>query len=231
MGLRLAIQSWIDRFQFWFDLFPTSPYQPLPSLGIEAAERATGSIERWAAIRKCIADLPISTAMDIGSNAGYFSFALADEGVLTLGIEMDRRLLRIALHAAKKINSNRVGFCHLKIDHRTVELLPTVDLTLLLSVWHHWVRYYGVEQATEILAKVWQRCSRMLVFETGEEEMPPEYGLPEMKPSAKEWIENYLSEFCPSAEIHHLGLFKAFAPGGGEKRSVVYRNLFGLYRQ
>lgn len=227
MDLRRMAQRAIDELQFRFDVFPTLHYQPLPWLGLNTAKRGEGTEARWQAIEQSLDD-SIKTALDIGCNVGYFCFSLAFKRIPTLGIEMDDRLLRIARYAARKLQVPSVGFCNLLVDRNTVALLPQADLVLLLSVWHHWVRAYGLEDASQMLAVVWKRTKRMLFFETGEAEMPSEFGLSALKPSAREWLENYLCTTCPDATVTWVGSFKAFAPKGNEVEKVAYRNLFKL---
>ena len=236
MDLRTRVQHIIDELQFRFDVWPTLYYQPLPWLGFDTAKRGAGTVARWTAIEASIRGLPINSALDIGCNVGYFCFSLAAQGIPALGIDQDDRFLRIAQHAARKlaarhIAADKVGFCHLTIDRSTVRLLPQVDLILLLSVWHHWVRAYGLPTASEMLAAVWAKADQALFFETGEAEMPPEFGLSMLKISPRDWLEDYLSAICADSTVRCLGAFKAFAPRGDETHAVVHRNLFMISRR
>ena len=229
MDIRGIAQRAIDELQFRFDVFPTLHYQPLPWLGLNTAKRGEGTEARWQAIEQSL-DNSIKTALDIGCNVGYFCFSLALKRIPTLGVDMDDRLLRIARYAARKIQVPGAGFCNLLIDRNTVALLPQADLVLLLSVWHHWVRAYGLEDASQMLAAVWKRSNKVLFFETGEAEMPPEFGLLALKTSARAWLEDYLRATCSDATVTWAGSFKAFAPHGNEVEKVAYRNLFKLVR-
>jgi 2-polyprenyl-3-methyl-5-hydroxy-6-metoxy-1,4-benzoquinol methylase len=232
MSIRDLIQESINKFQFVFDVFPNNGnYQPLPWLGLNKGKRGEGTIARWQAIEASLSDHTILSAMDIGSNLGYFCFSLSQKGIPVMGVDMDSRFLRIAQYASRKLKASRVGLCNLVINTETVRLLPQVDLILLLSVWHHWVREYGLETASQILAAVWQKTNKVLFFETGELEMPSEFGLSVMGDSPKEWLMNYLGTLCANSEIVHLGQFKAFAPLGNEERHVVLRNMFKVTRR
>ncbi|MBI5564479.1 MAG: methyltransferase [Chloroflexi bacterium] len=230
MTIRTLVQRGIDELQFRFDAFPTLLYQPLPWLGLTTAKRGEGTEARWAAIESAIDDLAIDSALDVGCNVGYFCFSLAFKGISTLGIDLDDRFLRIAQRAARKLNVAGVAFCNLAINRDTVRLLPEVDLVLLLSVWHHWVRAYGLGAASELLTAVWAKSQRVLFFETGEAEMPPEFGLSMLKSSPRDWLADYLQAMCAHSTVEWLGAFKAFAPQGDESRKVVYRNLFKVTR-
>lgn len=230
MGIKATFQKVIDEVQFQYDVFPKSDYQPLPWVGINQANRGEGTNARWKAIETSLTGLSLHSGMDIGCNFGYFCFALAQKGVAMLGVDMDSRYIRIARYASGKIGVAKVGLCQMEINTATVALLPSVDLTLLLSVWHHWVRAYGLTQATQILSAVWQKTEQVLFFETGETEMTPDFGLPAMGASSQKWVEDYLTTVCVGAKIVQLGQFKAFAPLGNENRNVVYRNLFKVTR-
>ena len=71
-------------------------------------------------------------------------------------------------------------------------MLPAADCVLLLSVWHHFVREWGLEAATEMLDAIWEKTGKLLFFETGENEMPPRCRLPPMVPDARSWLTDFL---------------------------------------
>jgi hypothetical protein len=75
-------------------------------------------------------------------------------------------------------------------------------------------------------ATIWSRTGKVLFFDTGENEMSPEYGLPAMTPDARSWLTSYLAETCPGSRVDHLGTHKAFDPHG----QPVERNLFAVIR-
>ena len=147
-----------------------------------------------------------------------------------MAVEMDRRLLRIAQYTSERIKVAPPALCQLAVDENNVSLLPTVDLVIVLSVWHHWVKYFGMEKATVILTGLWQRARRVLFFETGEREMSPDYNLPTFEPTPADWIGDYLRRVCVGGRVEHLGTFKAFQPGGNERKGVVSRNMFRVVR-
>jgi hypothetical protein len=81
-----------------------------------------------------------------------------------------------------------------------------------------------------MLQQVWARAGKVMFFETGENEMPPEYGLPAMTPTPRAWLQQFLQRTCPASRIECLGEMKAFAPGGSETLAVVHRQLFAVIR-
>jgi hypothetical protein len=104
--------------------------------------------------------------------------------------------------------------------------MPTADCVLCLSIWHHFVRSYGLEAATGMLQAIWGKTGIVMFFDTGETEMTPDYRLPEMTPDPRSWLEDYLSRTCAGSRVEHLGLHRAFDPEGGP----VERNLFAVLR-
>ncbi len=119
-----------------------------------------------------------------------------------------------------------VGLLRLGVSPRTVRLLPHADCILLLSVWHHLVRDFGLDGASELLSAIWERTGSVLFFETaGDREMPASFGLPRMEPDARAWVEGYLAEVCPGAQLQHLGDHRS-----GEPDAPVLRDLFAVRR-
>jgi hypothetical protein len=114
----------------------------------------------------------------------------------------------------------------MSVTPSTVGFLPAVDCVLLLSIWHHFVRQWGVEAATEMLAEIWEKTGRLLFFETGEDEMPASWRLPPMLPDARRWLTGFLGDVCVGASIVHLGLHDALSPDDEPCR----RNLFVVVR-
>ena len=223
-------QRVIDPLQFTFDVLPGLRYQPLPWIGWPRANRATGTSQRWEAIKPIVAASGSRTAVDIGCNVGFFCFALAQMGVAAVGVEAEQKELRIAAFVRRKLEAANVGLLLLQVTPSTVRLLPEGDAVLLLSIWHHWVKRFGVAAATGMLQDVWARTRKVMFFETGEREMSSDYALPTMAPSPREWLTTYLATTCTSSRVECLGQMKAFAPGGTETSAMVHRNLFAVIR-
>jgi tRNA (mo5U34)-methyltransferase len=93
---------------------------------------------KWAQLSDVIAeDLSGVRALDIGCNAGYYSFALADRGAEVLAIDSDERYLRQARWAARQLDpAGRVSFrqCQVYELGRDGERF---DLVLFLGVLYH----------------------------------------------------------------------------------------------
>ena len=77
-----------------------------------------------------------------------------------------------------------------------IELLPRVNVTCCLSVFHHWVREYEFSGADKIFSKICENTDSIF-FETGQSNEPvPEWQhkLSFMGDLPETWIETYLKE-------------------------------------
>jgi SAM-dependent methyltransferase len=229
--MKLVRRHWVDealdRLRFRLDTWPSMAYQPLPWLGIHTARRAVGVESRWRVIEEALEGRDVRTGLDLGCNAGYFTIQLARRGITTIGVESDPRFVRILRFGAKRLALPDVGCLDVTVSPTTASLLPPADVVLFLSLWHHLVRYHGLDGATDVLREVWARTGHVLFFETGQQEMPARYRLPDMSPDPKVYLEKYLAGQCPGGQVEHLGLHSAFTP----EREPCQRNLFAVVRE
>ena len=220
-----AADDLLDRLRFRIDTLPNGIYQPVPGVPARAA-RGTGSESRWAAILPVIKAQRVESAVDIGACEGYFSLMLGAEGVPTIAVENMPSNYRTALLAARKAENRNVGVLALEVTPENVFTLPDADCVLCLSIWHHFVRTHGLSRATEMLETIWLHTRKVMVFDTGEAEMTPDFRLPEMTPDARSWLTTYLADTCAGSRIEHLGFHRAFDPAG----KPCERNLFAVIR-
>lgn len=145
---------------------------------------------------------------DIGCCVGYFCHKAAENySMNAIGIDLNNRYLRIAEYTKSYVdNGNKEIFLNMNISEETVDILPKTDVTVLFSVWHHWVFHYGLEKSTEILQKVWSNTNNVLLFESGEEETKSEFNLPFDK-KANEWLLDYLENNLKPLTIEMVGEF------------------------
>jgi len=194
---------------FFFDT-PKSDYQPLPWVGIESAQvRGEATIERWTAIKASIPKDGTSLK-DVGCSVGYFCHQFASRvGTRSVGIDGNPTLINVANYVSNRAGlAERESFCHMRVDPDSVRLLPNTDITLLLSIWHHWVYEYGLDAATKMLISVWQTTSKVMFFESGQEEVAEEFKLPFQEDAAL-WLENYLGSVLPNSQVSVIGEFGA----------------------
>lgn len=225
-SLRIRVDEGIDWLRFQLDTRPRLNYQPLPWLGKPKASRSEGTETRWAQIDGLLANHEVATAMDIGANVGWFSIQLSHKGIQIIAVEFVPKYLRTILFARDRLHLNNLSLMALNVDEESVVLLPHVDATLFLAVWHHIVRYRGIVAGDTVLREVWNRTGKVLFFEAGEEETPSDWGLPSMSPTADAFFRGYLEDHCPEGRILHLGKHVALGPSGPCERTLwaVVRN-------
>ena len=224
---RAQLDAAIDSLRFRIDTFPALDYQPLPWLGVEKARRDAGSRSRLDAIVGRLDSIGgVRTALDVGANVGWFSINLVQRGIQVVAVEQDAKYYRPMLHARARLRLDDLSVMVLGVDDRTVQMLPSADATLFLSVWHHVVRHRGLEAASAVLRALWDRTSRVLFFETGAAELPSEWGLPKLEPTPREWLVAYLERTCSQGKVGFLGMHPALSPSG----DAVQRELFAVER-
>jgi hypothetical protein len=226
MSARQSMDAVIDRIRFQLDTWPRMAYQPLPWLGKPTASRADGVHTRWQALKREVERLDVESAVDIGAQSGFFAFALAEMGLSVTAIERDPTFYRTILFAQRRIGAKRFAVSIFDLQESSLDLLPKADVSVFMSVWHHHVRSLGIESALRVLRGVWDRCGVVMFFETGQDEMPKEFGLPEFLPDPRTWIARVLGENCPGGQVKALGSNAAFDPAG----NPCQRELFMVFR-
>jgi len=132
---------------------------------------------KWEQIRHHLPeDLTGWTALDIGCNAGFYSFELARRGATVTGIDHDPRYLRQARWAAGQFGlADRVSFLQMQV-YDLAATPERYDLVLFMGVLYH-LRYPLL--GLDIVAR---KVGRRLIFQTltmpGEEEVEPPADLP-----------------------------------------------------
>lgn len=105
-------------------------------------------------------DLSGWNCLDIGCNAGFYSFELAKRGATVLGIDLDERYLRQARWATDQFDlQGRVRFERLQV-YDLARLDERFDLVLFMGVFYH-LRYPML--GLDIVA---QKVGRLMVFQT-----------------------------------------------------------------
>jgi hypothetical protein len=223
---REGIDGVLDGVRYRLDTFPHGIDQPVASFPVRSAMHGEGMESRWEAMLPVVRDLHVASAVDVGAAEGYFAIQLGRSGIPTVAIEGDPPAFRTALYAIRKTGVEGVGVLALELKPENLVSVPAADCMVFLSVWHHFVRARGVDVATEMLAAIWERTGKVLFFDTGENEMTPDFGLPEMKPDPRSWLGAYLAETCEGSRVEHLGTHSALDPSG----APCERNLFAVIR-
>lgn len=229
LQLRAATERAVDSARLVIDSFSDPVYQPVAELGRRyvSADRTEGTASRWEAMRRVTTELQPATAVDIGCNAGWFTLQLARLGIAALGVDGHPPYYRAAITAVRRSGLDNVGIMALDLTPATIGLVPTADCMIFLSVWHHVVRGSGLEAASALLQRLWERTRMVMFFETGESDefASTDFGLPDMRPDARSWISDYLVRECQDAVVEHLGTH----PSGPDSNAT--RSLFAVRRR
>jgi tRNA (mo5U34)-methyltransferase len=135
----------------------------LPSGHRTAADHPLGDFPafKWALIEPHLPrDLRGRRALDIGCNAGFYSFRLAARGAHVLAFDMDEHYLEQARWAAQALDpEGRIDFRRMQV-YDLVDLEERFDLVLFLGVLYH-LRYPLL--ALDIVA---ERAGGTLILQT-----------------------------------------------------------------
>ena len=169
------------------------PYQPIYGDSDPNAQRSC--VDRWNAISSYLPEGPFFF-LDIGSQLGYFTFQACERGAAALGIERERTYYDVANAVRHLRGIGQASFLQMEIDSTSVRSLPLADVVCCLSVFHHWVRESGFEEADRIFTALCDRADTIF-FETGQ----PDEGnvdwsdaMSFMSPDVEHWISGYLQE-------------------------------------
>ncbi len=159
LKVRIALQRFLGR---------QNDYQPDPFGSIPPVTSTTRqSQDRFDAIQAFLPNGPISI-IDVGCNDGYFVLKLATQGGICIGIDQDRNSIMIGQARAAINGVPNALFANLTITPENAANLPRVDVVICLSVFHHWVRHFGIERANIVLDELGGKAGKVLVFETGQ---------------------------------------------------------------
>jgi len=204
-------------------------YQPIPWLGFDKAIRGEDTEARWQAIEAEIEALDINgSAIDLGSQLGYFCLRLAERDWVCMAVEREERTHRAAQLISKATGIDGVTYRNLEVNPDNVDNMPTVDVTIFLSVWHHICAAHGLSSAKTLLSQVLEQTNKICFFETGQSNEPYTPGtdwiheIPSMEPNPTEWIEELLGD-CGATEVKILGEFDT------PHLSSTPRTLFAAY--
>lgn len=132
--IRRSYRYGLNRYRMW-----RSPYH---------VWNRTDSEARWGSIQDNIASSD-GCAIDIGSASGFFTEKLSKEGLFAIGIEADEK--RLSESRALYGEKEGLAFSRYNVGPDNIEDLPSMDVCLLLTVYHHWTAHYGSEDAEYML--------------------------------------------------------------------------------
>lgn len=151
------VQEEIAALGHWFhnlhlpDGTQTAPHHPLGDFPAYKWKRLGAHLPK---------DLTGWRVLDIGCNAGFYTFELAKRGAVVTGIDLDRGYLAQAAWAARQYGvEDRVTFRKMQV-YELAHSDERFDLVLFMGVFYH-LRYPML--GLDIVA---QRVKRLMVFQT-----------------------------------------------------------------
>ncbi len=184
---------------------PVEYYQPL--YGADRQKIVRACEDRWAVISKHMDD-SAGSVLDIGCNLGYFTFKASEMNKMAMGVDADPFYI-IACNTVKSVKDVEGAFFLKSLVTRTfLEKMPSYDVVFNFSVFHHWVKAYGKDEAIAMM-KILSSKTKTLFFETGQ---PNEIGtkwaerLSFMGDKPDEWGKSFLKE-CGFSSVDVVGTF------------------------
>jgi len=171
--------------------------------GEHGAARGAYAPEVAAAIP---ADLTGKRVLDLGCNAGYFSFLCEDRGATVIGIDRNKDFIRQARFCAK-VKESKVTFCQRSVYG--IDKLGTFDLVLFLGLCYHLTDLDGMFTQFKVV------CSDMMIFETAAFTLEWEHKLPLVLITTENHPAQAGHQYPNRAAIYHFlrrGGFKDITP-------------------
>ena len=204
-GVLETVLEWCNFRVQWFKAGRFAHYQPMPWIGKRSFIKDEYTLGRWEAIRKEI-KIKSGSVLDIGCNLGFFSLSLAEMGFYSIGIDMQHEFRVISEYAQKKAGIGNAAFSTMILSPDNISSLPTFDIVIFLSVWHHWIKRFGHERGMEMFRSIWEKTNHVLFIDIKEEALI-----------------NEMKNICAGGSIKELGNFDK-----GVKRKGKERILFAV---
>lgn len=142
-------------------------YQPVPDLSLAMNTLRPRIQKRLRAIQGSLPEESL-IGLDIGSNIGFYTFELAKKGHHVMSVEGGRAEFAILSAARRRLRQELVVPVQWTLTPDNINLLPEVDFTIFMSVFHHWCRDFGQDDALKMLGVIISRSRRVLFFETAQ---------------------------------------------------------------
>jgi len=196
----------------------THNYQPNPFTMNNKLCRDTN--DRYDAMLSNIEDYPKSL-IDLGCNQGFFVLKSAAEGSFSVGVDHDWFEIIWAKAISEKHNTKQALFMNAEINTEFVSSMPSFDMVVCTSIFHHWVRIYGKDEAFKMMKLIASKTNKYLVFETGQHDEVATRWYKELDFMGDDY-EKWAVDF-----LHEIGFKKVKIAGKFSTRlSEVKRTLF-----
>ncbi len=160
-----------------------------------------------------------SVLLDIGCAEGMLTKKFAEEGMLSIGIDVQEVRLDEALK--RHHMEERLAFMNHRVTPDNVSDLPAVDVVLLLAVYHHWCKHYDDKMARGMLKELGRKTNK-LFFEAPEKRVDTDLLENTDHETLVSYYMSYLNTvYREEVNVSHLGKAERM---GGEERHVFFIN-------
>jgi len=121
------------------------------------------SEQNWQLIKSQIGD--DKSVLDVACDSGFYSLKFAEMGMFVIGFDILAKSLKKAKALAVSKNIDNVKFFEMSLTPDNVLKLPSFDSVLCLSVFHHFFRLYGEDQAKEMLRSLFKISKKQLYIQ------------------------------------------------------------------
>lgn len=171
-------------------------YQPIMAKDKQICAGVRSVHQRWESIKGAIHEYQIKTVLDIGCAEGYFTLSAAKEcGCTATGIDGDARRLWFATQQALLNGTMGTAFVYADISPEFCSGLPSYDMTIFMSVLHHYLAYDGYDKAMNVTRALLTKTNKVMIFESGySNEKLNLAGLPDMGNDPIDWYSSFLQK-------------------------------------
>lgn len=172
--------------------------------------------QRWEIMRPHVSESD-SNLLDIGCAEGALMERFANLGLFCIGMEASE--VRVA-QAQKLIDSNENAVVlNMTVGPNQIDNLPHFNIILLLTVYHHWIRNYGFDDAEDMLQTLVVKSDKLYFEPPGEKLNHPDFD-DKNADSIAEYYKNYLLFVLgDEISIEHIG---SSDYSGGERKDPIF---------
>jgi len=145
----------------------------------------------------------INNVLDIGCNYGQISNRFSKIGKFCVGIDS------LPCFSTDAYGENGPALGVISLNPRNIELIPSFDLILLLSVHHQWIKQYGDDYAKKLVEKIISKTKKYFIIEFAA--ISEKYGhksplfTDNNEESVRKYAEGWLNNIKFSGEIQYIG--------------------------
>jgi len=136
----------------------------LRNLKVKSYQEKRDNENNWIMIEKHIGNT-CKNLLDIACDIGFYSFKAVQKGLFTVGLDIEARSIKKACKLALTKKQENIAFMKMPLNPSNVSLLPNFDIILCLSVFHHFDRIFGEENAKKMVAGLFAKCDKQFFFQ------------------------------------------------------------------